>query len=88
MPSFINVLQGLIRIQAMCSVLRQFTVMCNSQCPDGLYAANELTTSFISPLPTLVKLKDYKVGLESIVYSPWIHKHMDTFTILVKGLCF
>ncbi len=38
---------------------------------DGLYAANELA-AFTSPLPTEVELKDYEVGLQSIVYPPWL----------------
>ncbi len=67
--------------------LRQFTVTCNSTSHDGLYAANELAT-FTSPLPTEVELKDYEVGLQSIVYPPWLRERMDPFTLSINGLFF
>ncbi len=67
--------------------LRQFIVTFNSTTHDGLYAANQLAT-VTSPLATEVELKDYEVGLQSIVYPPWLRERMDPFTFSVNGLFF
>ena len=75
----------MLRLEEEEQDLSEFTLTCYSKTHDGLYASNELA-NFISPLPAAIELMDYGVGLQSIVYPPYMWERLDPFTLSINGI--